>query len=222
MKLLKSMLLMLALLVCFSCLGCKDVKDPSKNPSNGTDESQPDGASHSFESAEALAGAAVFGKCFPSQTVYAPQLGGADLPLQNREGFSNITVFESELYGLPWVWYHCVRGETDVTVKMTYLSCVEGVDAGAAATMPCDQVLRSISPNAVNVDNFENYASYERVSEVRLMLADGEVSALKYELVGRKEIFVSFVCGEVFVSVAADASALTEDFWQQFSLRVVS
>lgn len=148
--------------------------------------------------------------------IYIPKFNGTDATLRNQEGFSNISLFTKELYNLPWIWYYCLYNNTDVTVKLTYLSSIE-VDA--SSTDSCAETLRKISSGAVNIDNFHTFENYKNVTEIELTLADKTVSALKYELKDSEKITVSFVYNDVYVMIKANASLLTDTFWSDFSLR---
>ena len=61
-----------------------------------------------------------------------PMLDGKEMTYRNKEGFSNITFFVRELYGLPWVWYFpSVSTGENFYIGVTYLP--EGVDETSAS-----------------------------------------------------------------------------------------
>jgi hypothetical protein len=62
-----------------------------------------------------------------------PKINNEDMPLRNHKGFSNVTLFTDELYSLPWIWYHCLINEQDLTVSISYLN-VLGQDKLNSAT----------------------------------------------------------------------------------------
>jgi hypothetical protein len=142
-----------------------------------------------------------------------PMLNSQPIPYQNMEGFSNITFFPSELYGLPWVWYHCLVEGERVNVQITYPAC-KGVAVDPAKD--ASEMLKAIAPNAVNVDNFEDRPSYKAVYLQSIPMATGEVSVLVYELKDR--IMYTFFMGEAMVIVTDYEGVMTHPLWRRFSV----
>jgi hypothetical protein len=142
-----------------------------------------------------------------------PMLNGEPIPYQNWEGFSNITFFPSELYGLPWVWYHCLVEGERVNIQITYPAC-KGVAVDPAKD--ASEMLKAIAPNAVNVDNFEDRPSYKAVYLQSIPMATGEVGVLVYELKDR--IMYTFFMGEAMVIVTDYEGVMTHPLWRRFSV----
>ena len=142
-----------------------------------------------------------------------PMLNGQPIPYQNQEGFSNITFFPSELYGLPWVWYHCLVEGERVNIQITYPAC-KGVAVDPAKD--ASEMLKAIAPNAVNVDNFEDRPSYKAVYLQSIPMATGEVGVLVYELKDR--IMYTFFMGEAMVIVTDYEGVMTHPLWRRFSV----
>ena len=142
-----------------------------------------------------------------------PMLNSQPIPYQNREGFSNITFFPSELYGLPWVWYHCLVEGERVNIQITYPAC-KGVAVDPAKDV--SEMLKAIAPNAVNVDNFKDRPTYEAVYLQNIPMATGEVSVLVYELKDR--IMYTFFMGEAMVIVTDYQGVMLHKLWKQFSV----
>ena len=93
--------------------------------------------------------------------VAIPQINGENISLRNREGFSNVTWFTSELYKLPWIWYHCLINEQDLTVSIAYLSVLDRTELNSATSYY--QVLKMISPNSPSPDNYKKSGSYKKI-----------------------------------------------------------
>ena len=142
-----------------------------------------------------------------------PMLNGEPIPYQNKEGFSNITFFPSELYDLPWVWYHCLVEGERVNIQITYPAC-KGV--AVDPTKDTSEILKAIAPNAVNVDNFEDRPSYKAVYLQSIPMATGEVGVLVYELKDR--IMYTFFMGEAMVIVTDYEGVMTHPLWRRFSV----
>ena len=143
-----------------------------------------------------------------------PMLNSQPIPYQNREGFSNITFFPSELYGLPWVWYHCLVEGERVNIQITYPAC-KGVAVDPAKDV--SEMLKAIAPNAVNVDNFEGRPNYEAVYLQSIPMATGEVGVLVYELKDNR-IMYTFFMGDAMVIVTDYEGVMTHPLWRRFSV----
>lgn len=142
-----------------------------------------------------------------------PMLNGQPIPYQNQEGFSNITFFPSELYGLPWVWYHCLVEGERVNIQITYPAC-KGVAVDPAKDV--SEMLKAIAPNAVNPDNYKDRPNYEAVYLQSIPMATGEVGVLVYELKDRT--MYTFFMGEAMVIVTDYEGVMTHPLWRRFSV----
>lgn len=144
-----------------------------------------------------------------------PMLDNVPMTFRNEEGFSNITLLTNEAYNMPWIWYHCVYNDESITVKISYPSCVnDEIDY----SKNCSEILKSIAPNAVNVDNYKEYSSYKNVYEKGISTAWGEVSALVYELKDSDSIIIMFCHNDILISLNAKSSVLNEAFLEKFSM----
>ncbi|MBO5512665.1 MAG: hypothetical protein J6B24_13100 [Clostridia bacterium] len=142
-----------------------------------------------------------------------PMLNGQPIPYQNREGFSNVTFFPDELYGLPWVWYHCLVEGERVNIQITYPAC-KGVAVDPAKDV--SEMLKAIAPNAVNPDNYKDRPNYEAVYLQSIPMATGEVGVLVYELKDR--IMYTFFMGDAMVIVTDYEGVMTHPLWRRFSV----
>ncbi len=147
-----------------------------------------------------------------------PAVNEHECDLRNREGFSNISLMSAELYNLPWIWYHCKVNESNIDIKLAYLSIIEAGELSSAKTY-CD-ILKQIAPDAPNPNNYQKYESYQRIYESEIRLADDKyVTAMVSEIKNNSNIYVMFDYDGILVSVYADESTLSEPFWSSFSLK---
>lgn len=142
-----------------------------------------------------------------------PMLNSQPIPYQNMEGFSNITFFPSELYGLPWVWYHCLVEGERVNIQITYPAC-KGVAVDPAKDV--SEMLKAVAPNAVNPDNYKDRPNYETVYLQSIPMATGEVGVLVYELKDRT--MYTFFMGDAMVIVTDYEGVMTHPLWRRFSV----
>lgn len=149
--------------------------------------------------------------------IAVPKLDGYSIDLQNREGFSNISLHTCELYNLPWIWYRCVVGEFDLDVEVSYLSSVKTVDV--AKDKSYCEVLSIIAPDAPSPNNYGQFTSYKCIYEKNIRMANGEdVRALISELKDSSKIYVMLHLNNVLVTLCADRALFTDSFWQSFSI----
>lgn len=147
-----------------------------------------------------------------------PQIDGAEVLLRNAEGFSNITLLTCELYGLPWIWYHCSVGDSEVDIKISYLNSVEGVAFSSDDSF--EDILNVIAPGAPSPENYKQFASYRSVYRHHLSLFEGTVvSAIVLEMKDSANMYVMFRYGGVLVSVYGDEEALSDGLWASFGIR---
>ncbi len=108
--------------------------------------------------------------------------------LEHKDGFEAITLFSKELFGQPHIWYHCLYGGKEVTVSTMDLT---PLDITVTADMNCSEILSLISKDSPNVDNYQDFEGYKRVSLSIVTLSDREVSCLVFETNdGRKPLRV--------------------------------
>ena len=149
--------------------------------------------------------------------LYIPTSHGKELSFQNREGFSNISLLTNELYGMPWIWYHCVHNDTKISVRVTYPSILNNEEVAAAKT--AWEMLKVIAPNAPLPDNYQSYESYRNVYEQALSIDGETVSALVQECTD-DSVYVSFLLKDIYVMVCTQGSSLSDEFWNEFSMVV--
>ncbi len=142
---------------------------------------------------------------------------GADgrLPLRDQDGYSNISLFITELYSLPWIWYHpAVPTDENVFVQVTPIpdSISNDLSNGSAS-----ELIRMIAPGAANIDNYEHMETYSRIYESELSLKDRTVSALKYEYKNDARDATIFLYDGLIVIVRATPSVWDAQWFSQLS-----
>ncbi len=149
--------------------------------------------------------------------VAVPQINGENMTLRNQEGFSNITWFTSELFNLPWLWYHCLVNEQHLTVSIAYLNVLNRAELDSATSYY--EVLKMISPNSPSPDNYKKSASYKNIYEKEITLGNGKTAtAMISELKNDSRIYVCLYLDGMLVKLQGDGSLLTEDFLRTFSI----
>ena len=149
--------------------------------------------------------------------VVVPQINGKKIPLRNQEGFSNITWFTSELYNLPWLWYHCMVNEENLTVSIAYPCVLDRAELDSATSYY--EVLKMIAPNAPSPDNYKESASYKNIYEKEITLGDDKtVTAMISELKNDSRIYVCLYLDGMLVKLQGDKTLLTDDFLRTFSI----
>ena len=125
-----------------------------------------------------------------------PMLDGKPITYRNEEGFSSITFFVSELYGLPWIAYYPeVSTGENFFIKITYLP--ESIEEKNGLT--ASEAVKALAPNAPNVNNLGE--RHESIYERNLKLRDREVTALVCEYKDDRRNNTAFVYGDLLVEV---------------------
>ncbi|MBQ8404214.1 MAG: hypothetical protein IJX55_07330 [Clostridia bacterium] len=141
-----------------------------------------------------------------------PYLSGEPLALRNRgEGYSNITLLESELYGRPWIWFYCINSGGEVIIRTTYLNGDE------AKGLSASEFIKKIAPDAPNIDNFKSYENYKNVYEKEINVSENQISALVCEMSDSEQIYVFLIYEDMLVIIRANAEYLGEDFFAELS-----
>ena len=138
-----------------------------------------------------------------------PMLGGKEITYRNKEGFSNITFFVSELYDLPWVWYFpSVSTGENFYIKMTYLP--SGIEAANAS-----EAIRALSPGSPNIDNLGS--RHESIYNKQLKLRDREVTALVIEYNDDSRNSTVFLYGDLIVEVRHNPAVWSDEWFSGLS-----
>ncbi len=139
-----------------------------------------------------------------------PMLRREPMAYRDKEGFSNITFHVSELYGLPWIWYHpSVSTGENFYISVTYLP-----DAKHAG-MTASEVIGEIAPNAANINHLGD--QHESVCEQPLTLHNREVTALVMDYKNDTRDCVYFVYGDLLVLVRCDPNVWSAEWFSALS-----
>ncbi len=149
--------------------------------------------------------------------VAIPQFNEKPMSLQNKDEYSKITLMTSELYNLPWLWYHCVVNNQKVDVQVSYLDAIYNVENSQKATYV--QILKSIAPDAPSPENYQKYESYKNIYKKNIVLKDGvSVTAMISELKDSSKIYVMFYYDGLLIVLDGDCALFSDDFWKSFSI----
>lgn len=146
-----------------------------------------------------------------------PEMNGEPIPLRGAEEYSRISLMTSELYGLPWIWYHCTLGEYSLRIQISYPGALKREEIGSAKTYL--DILKLIAPNAPSPSNYQEYENYKTIYEKEVTLADGQVvTAMFSELKDSSKIYVMLYLDETLVCMHGESQLFSDTFWTSFDL----
>ena len=151
-----------------------------------------------------------------NRSVPQPMLDNKSITYRNKKGFSNITFFVNELYGLPWIWYFpTVSTGENFYIAITYLP-----DGERQRNMAASEVIKELSPNSANIDNLGN--QHESICNRQISLGDREVTALiiEYKEDTRDSIF--FVYEDLLVMVRCNSDVWSDQWFSTLSFDTIS
>jgi hypothetical protein len=142
-----------------------------------------------------------------------PLLNNQLIPYRNEEGFSNITFFAGELYGLPWVWYfpRVSTGE-NFYIAVTYLP--DGI-AQAQSALTASEAIQKLSPNSANIQQLGD--GHKAIYEKPLPLNGCEVTALVMEYKDDTRASIFFVWNDLLVMVRCNPEVWTDAWFAELS-----
>ena len=146
-----------------------------------------------------------------------PMHNGQPVAFRNKEGFSNITFFVQERYGLPWIAYYPEESTGgNFYIIMTYLpdSIAEVQD-----DLNASEVIKQLAPNAPNVNNLG--ASYKDIYNQTIALADREVTALVYEFKDDTRNMTTFIYDDLLISVRGDPALWDAQWFSALSFEML-
>lgn len=142
-----------------------------------------------------------------------PMQNGETISYRNREGFSNILLSTSELYGLPWIWYYpSVATGENFYIKLTYLP--RDV-AGAEDADTASKVISILAPSAPNVNN--KGSGHTSIYEKTIVLADRQVTALVINYVDDTRSSIFFIYDDLLVLVRCPGDVWDEAWFSTLS-----
>lgn len=141
--------------------------------------------------------------------VMIPLFDGKPMVLQS------ISVFEQEMYYLPWVWYFA-SSDPHITIR---IPTTPSLSADMAPDISGAEALRQIFPSAPNLHNREEYTdNYSEIREVEIITAEGVKTALYRLEADRDRAYLTFLQNGTLVTVAGPGNILLGDWLETFSL----
>ena len=136
---------------------------------------------------------------------------------RNEEGFSNITFFVRELYGLPWIWYfpNVSTGE-NYYIAITYLPEEIIEDRN---NITSSEVIKELSPNSANINNLGDH--HKSITEMQITLSGREVTALVFEYKNDTRSNIHFVYDDLLVLVRCDTEVWSEQWFSNLSFDTI-
>ncbi len=144
-----------------------------------------------------------------------PLLAGKQMPLRDREGFSNISFYMNELYGLPWIWYHpfAESGRNFyITVTVIPETVSDELKNGSASAL-----IRALSPDSPNTHNAQESTRLKQVSEREIALKDRTVMSLTYEYHDDSRVHTQFIYDDLLIRVCGDPAEWDEQWFAKLS-----
>lgn len=153
--------------------------------------------------------------CLNGQTPYLHQ----DVPVPILNGqpleIEDITVFEKEMYNVPWVWYF-ISHTPHITVR---IPTMPELTADLDPDLSGAEALRQISPDAPNLHNREAFAdSYSEIREVPITTSEGVKIALYRQEAHRDRGYLTFLQNGTLVTVSGPRSILEGNWPESFCL----
>ena len=154
----------------------------------------------------------VFIERLRSQNIIVPYIDGKVIELRNSEGYSNVSLFASELYELPWVFYHpSVSTGENFYIKMT---CLPEVFTKTENLMASD-IIKELSPNSPNLNNLGE--QHEKIYNKQIKLKDREVTALVYEYKTDNRDSIKFIYNDFLVDIRCDQQVWNDNWFSSLS-----
>lgn len=154
-----------------------------------------------------------FVKKMQSHNITVPYLSGKVIQFGNREGFPNISIYASEQYRLPWIFYYPeVPNGDNFYIKMAFIpdSIMEKQKNPTAS-----EVIKELSPGSPNIDIIGD--QHKSIYNQNIRLEDREVTALviEYKKGNRNSTF--FVYDDLLIEVRSDPEVWTEQCFAALS-----
>ena len=141
-------------------------------------------------------------------TALIPYYRGEEIPYDNKEGFSNITVFTSENYRKPHILY---KGQFDSGKINFFIQYYDRNLLDEANEKGASWLISQISPDAVNIYNYKKiFAETEyndvTVYEKEIQLGDRDVLAMIHDITfeeNYRSLSIYFVYDDILVRAVA-------------------
>jgi len=155
----------------------------------------------------------IFVEKLRAKNLPVPCMSGEPIELRNREGYSDISLFLSDLYALPGLYYHPkVSTGENFYIQMTY---VPDDVAATVENLTSSEVIKKLSPNSPNIDQLGE--QHEKIYNQTVTLFDREVTSLVIEYKTDSRNSVKFVYGEWLIEVRCDPAVWDAEWFSTLS-----
>ena len=142
-----------------------------------------------------------------------PYINGTAIEFRNEEGYGNITMFASEKYELPCIFYHPkVSSGDNLYIKVT---CIPDEYFQDYEFTSAADLIKIMSPNYPNIGNPGNYCN--SVYNATVKLSDRNVIALVYEYTASKRNSTFFVYDNLLIEVRNDPEIWNSEWFSSLS-----
>lgn len=147
--------------------------------------------------------------------IWIPYLEGEPVKLRNELEWWGITLFTSELYYRPWIWYI-----TDIDGEFVQICTtpLEDVFADVAEELSGSELIRKLAPNAPNLHNADEKKHYH-IEEKEIETVYGKRNALVKLLIEDQKEYITFSQGHMLILLRADRGVITDEWLRSFELR---
>ncbi len=148
-----------------------------------------------------------------SQKIPVPCLNEKAVNFREKEGFPNISLFISEAYDLPWIYFYPeVSSGENFYIKITFLP--DNILAAQKKPTASD-VIYMLSPNSPNINNLGE--RHKNIYNTKIQLQDCEVVALIYEYKTDNRNSTMFVYGNMLVEVRSSPDVWSTQWFSTLS-----
>lgn len=148
-----------------------------------------------------------------TQDFIVPCINGKVVDFRNKEGFYNISLFASEAYGLPWVFYYpSVSTGENFYIKTT---CLSSNIMNQQNNLTASAAIKELSPNSPNIDNLGE--QHKNIYNQTIRLRDREVTALICEYKTDNRNSITFIYNDLLVEIRCDPKVWTDQWFSALS-----
>ncbi len=148
------------------------------------------------------------------EDIPVPCFNGRVIDFRSREGFPNISLFASESYDLPWIYYFpSVSTGENFYIKVTFIP--EELLPDKDSTLTASEVIKKISPLSPNINHTGDY--YENIYEKNLTLEERDVVALVMTHKTDQRNSTVFVYTDMLVEAKGDPDVWSEEWFSTLS-----
>lgn len=145
--------------------------------------------------------------------VMIPLLNGEPVPLQSRIDYPIITVFISERFNEPWIWYHCMIDGQPVKIRIMY---TDDIDVEVTEDMTASEFIKAFRPTSPNLHNKENYTNRE-IYETEIPYNGSTVTALVDVYKDSGQTHTCFMLDGMLVGLLTYEESLNVDWAENLS-----